>query len=40
MKSPNHLKTAGGGYIFMNIDSLNIKGSGDKISAKGYPLEA
>ena len=33
----NEDKTAGGGYIFLNIDRLVLKGEGGKITANGYP---
>jgi hypothetical protein len=37
MGGNNDLKTAGGGYIFLNIDKLILKGEGEKMTANGYP---
>lgn len=37
MGGNNDIKTAGGGYIFLNIDKLILKGEGEKITANGYP---
>ena len=37
MGAANSVRTAGGGYIYLNIDQLILKGTGEKISADGYP---
>lgn len=37
MSGNNDLKTAGGGYIFINVDRFILKGEGEKITADGFP---
>ena len=37
MGAANSPRTAGGGYIYLNIDQLIIDGTGEKISADGFP---